>query len=124
LTEAIALAEVRPPVGSQVAIARVTIIRPLRLLHLNALSEDHEAGSIFFDPACAGRLSRMMFLRSLCARISRPVMPDDQDMEYLPTQAIADYLATEGRAPLDGILFPSVQAGGEGLNVVLFHKAS
>lgn len=121
--EAIALAEVRPPVGSQVAIARFEITRPLELLDLNALSEIHETGSIF-DPSYARRLSRMMFLRSLCQRVSRPVMPDDQDFEYLPTQAIADYLATESKVPLDGILFPSVQAGGGGLNVVLFHKAS
>ncbi len=122
-SEAIALAEVRPPVGSEVATARFKIIRPLRLLDLNALTELHEPGSIF-DPAYADRLGRMMFLRSLCARISRPVMPDDQDMEYLPTQAIADYLATEAKVPLDGIFFPSVQAGGDGLNIVLFHKAS
>jgi len=45
-------------------------------------------------------------------------------MEYLPTQAIADYLSTEGQVPLDGILFPSVQVGGNGVNAVLFHKAS
>lgn len=121
--EAIALAEVRPPVGSQVAIARFEIIRPLQLLDLNALSEIHETGSIF-DPSYAWRLGRMMFLQSFCQRVSRPVMPDDQDFEYLPTQAIADYLATEGKVPLDGILFPSVQAGGTGLNAVLLHKAS
>ena len=123
-TEAeIALAEVRPPVGSQVAVARFEITRPLRLLNLNALEKVHESGSIF-DPQYAYRLSRMMFLRSLTARISRPVMPDDQASEYLPTQAVADYLATEGKVPLDGILFPSVQAGGGGLNAVLFFKAS
>lgn len=121
--EAIALAEVRPPVGSQVAIARFDITRPLQLLDLNTLSDVHETGSIF-DPSYARRLGRMMFLRSLCQRVARPVMPDDQDFEYLPTQAIADYLATESKVPLDGILFPSVQAGGGGLNVVLFHKAS
>ena len=121
--EAIALAEVRPPVGSQVAIARFDIIRPLRLLDLNSLSDIHENGSIF-DPSYARRLGRMMFLRSLCGRISRPVMPDDQDFEYLGTQAIADYLATEGKVPIDGVLFPSVQAGAKGLNAVLFHKAS
>jgi hypothetical protein len=119
----IALAEVRPPVGSQVAIARFDIIRPLQLLDLNALSDIHETGSIF-DPSYAQRLGRMMFLRSFCQRVSKPVMPDDQDFEYLPTQAIADYLATEGKVPLDGILFPSVQAGGDGFNIVLFHKAS
>ncbi|TPI29246.1 RES domain-containing protein [Mesorhizobium sp. B3-1-9] len=119
----IALAEVRPPVGSQVAIARFEIIRPLRLLDLNKLEQISESGSIF-DPSYARRLGRMMFLRKLTGRISRPVMPDDQDSEYLATQAIADYLATEGKVPLDGIIFPSVQAGNEGVNVVLFQKAS
>jgi len=34
----VALAEVRPPVGSRVAVARFEIIRPLRLLDLNALA--------------------------------------------------------------------------------------
>jgi len=66
----------------------------------------------------------MMFLRKLSSRIARPVMPDDQESEYLPTQAVADFLATEGKVPLDGILYPSVQVDGAGLNVVLFHKAS
>jgi RES domain len=122
-TPEIALAEVRPPVGSQVAIARFEITRPLRLLDLTALAEVHEHGSIF-DPGYADRLGRMMFLRTLSARMARPVMPDDQETVYLPTQAIADYLATEGKVPLDGILFPSVQVGGSGDNIVLFHKAA
>lgn len=119
----VALAEVRPPVGSWVALARFEIIRPLRLLDLAALGNVSESGSIF-DPEYAYRLGRMMFLRTLSRRMSRPVLPDDQEMEYLPTQAIADYLSTEGKVPLDGILFPSVQVGGNGLNAVLFHKAS
>ncbi len=122
-TPHIALSEVRPPVGSQVMVARFEVIRPLRLLDLNALKQVHVEGSIF-DPRYARELGRMTFLRRLCDRMARPVMPDDQNFEYLPTQAVADYLATEGRVPLDGILFPSVQAGNEGLNVVLFQKAS
>ena len=119
----IALAEVRPPVGSRVALAKFDLVRPLRLLDLAALGEIMERGSIF-DPDYAYRLGRMMFLRTLSNEMAQPVMPDDQEMQYLPTQAIADYLSTEGQVPLDGILFPSVQVGGEGLNVVLFHKAS
>ena len=119
----VALAEVRPPVGSQVAVARFEIIRPIRLLDLMALGEIQEKGS-FFDPDYASRLGRMTFLQRLSARIARPVMPDDQESEYLPTQAIADFLATEGKVPLDGILFPSVQVNDLGLNAVLFHKAA
>ena len=51
-------------------------------------------------------------------------MPDDETFEYLPTQAIADFLATERTPQIDGILFPSIQAAGGALNVVLFHKAA
>lgn len=118
-----ALSEVRPPVGSQVVVARFEIIRPIKLLDLTALRQVHETGSIF-DPSYAYRLGRQNFLRVLSQRIVRPVMPDDQDAEYLPTQAVADFLATEGKVPLDGILYPSVQVAGDGLNVVLFHKAA
>lgn len=115
----VALAEVRPPVGSQVVVARFEIIRPLRLLDLTALSAVHPTGSIF-DPVQRGRLERATFLRSLSQRVIRPVMPDDEAFEYIATQAVADFLATE----LDGIVFPSAQAGGVGLNIVLFHRAA
>ena len=49
-------------------------------------------------------------------------MPNEEALEYLATQAVADYLATELK--LDGIIFPSVQVGHESANVVLFHHAS
>jgi len=51
-------------------------------------------------------------------------MPDDEALDYLPTQAVADFLATEAGAPLDGIFVPSVQSARDVLNVVLFHKAA
>lgn len=82
-----------------------------------------ESGSIF-DFGLAERLERATFLRSLANRITRPVMPDDEAFDYLITQAIADFLATENDPLLDGIVFPSVQAAGNALNVVLFHKAA
>lgn len=118
-----AIAEVRPPVGSQVVVARFEIIRSLRLLDLTALCDISDDGSIF-DPELVRRLERAVFLRSLSQRITRPVMPDDEAFEYLPTQAVADFLATETDALLDGIVFPSVQTAEEMLNVVLFHKAA
>ena len=42
-------------------------------------------------------------------------MPDDEHFEYL---------ATDGAISLDEIIFPSVQAAGAVLNVVLFQKAA
>ena len=119
----VAIAEVRAPVGSQVAVARFEIIRHLRLLDLAALSDVRVGGSVF-DVELAGRMERASFLRSLSRQITRPVMPDDEPFEYLVTQAIADFLATEVSIPIDGIIYPSVQVVGHVLNVVLFHKAA
>lgn len=119
----VAVAEVRPPVGSRVAVGRFRITRPLRLLDLTALGAVASGGSVY-DPDLGRRLSRAMFLRSLSARMTRPVMPDDEAFEYLPTQAVADFLATEATVALDGIIFPSAQAANDARNVVLFHKAA
>jgi hypothetical protein len=52
-----------------------------------------------------------------------PVMPSDEASGYLATQAIADFLASDERTVVDGILFPSAQVKGP-MNVVLFQKAS
>lgn len=120
----VALAEVRPPVGSQVVVARFAILRPIRLLDLTALEKVTAKGGSIFDQAYSHHLERAMFLRSLSRRITKPVMPDDEAFEYLITQAIADFLANEGAVNVDGIIFPSVQADGKALNVVLFHKAA
>jgi len=119
----VALSEVRPPVGARVAIARFEIIRPIKLLDLTAVGDVAVEGSIF-DPTLGARLERAMFLRNLSSRIIRPVMPDDEPFEYLPTQAVADFLATESKISLDGIIYPSVQVAGETLNIVLFHRAA
>lgn len=118
-----AIAEVRPPVGSQVVVARFKIIRPLRLLDLVALGCIKEEGSIF-DPEFLNRLDHAMFLRSLKEQMTKPVMLKDQVFDYLPTQAIADFLANLEKPVIDGILFPSVQDAGDVQNVVLFHKAA
>ncbi|HGY2300890.1 TPA: RES domain-containing protein [Pseudomonas putida] len=117
-----ALAEVRPVVGSNVVSAKFDIIRPLKLLDLRALERLRCEGSIF-DPNYAKELGRHDFLRTLSRRLVLPVMPHDQEHEYLITQAVADYLASLKTSALDGIIFPSVQ-DGVGVNVALFHKAA
>jgi hypothetical protein len=122
-SQPVALAEVRPPVGSKVAIARFDIISPLRLLDLTAFDGLVTRGSAF-DPAYLHALEKAAFLRTFGTRLSRPVMPNDEAFAYLATQAVADFLATERRMKLDGLIFPSAQAGASGRNVVLFHKAA
>lgn len=117
-----ALAEVRPPVGAKVVIGGFHVVRELRLLDIEAMLSIKVDGSLF-DPQHLARLEHAQFLERLSRRISDPVMPDDEPFDYVITQVIADYLSTEASPQLDGIIYPSVQAG-TGRNVALFHKAA
>lgn len=119
----VALAEVRPPVASRVVVGRFGFLKPLHLLDLEALRVLQVKGSIF-DRTFLARLQKAKFLEWLSRRIGTPVMPDDEPYEYLPTQAVADFLATNANPLLHGILYPSVQGGQGKSNIVLFHKAA
>lgn len=119
----IALAEVRPPVGSKVLVGRFKILRSLQLLDIEALSSVYAEGSLF-DPDYLRRLKRAKFLRWLSSQITQPVLPVDEPFGYLATQAMADFLAAHADLPLDGIVYPSVQGTDGKTNVVLFHKAA
>jgi hypothetical protein len=119
----VAIAEVRPPVGSHVLVGRFEIIRPLKLLDVEALRSIFVKGSIF-DPTHAERLTKASFLAHLSKQITLPVMPDDEPFEYLVTQAIADYLANLAEPAVDGLIYRSAQHDKGKNNVVLFHKAA
>ncbi|AWH86305.1 hypothetical protein HYN59_14840 [Flavobacterium album] len=115
-----ALCEIRPPVGSKVAVAKFNLMRQLKVLDLTALSTTTVEGSIF-DISYSELVSKTMFLRKLSQRITRPIMPDDEHFDYLATQVIADFLAAE--YGFDGIIFPSAQSA-DGVNIIFFHHAS
>ena len=116
------VAEVRPPVGSNVVLGRFKLLREVKLLDLGALSKIF-ADSSYFEPDYAVKNGRASFIRHLVSEISRPVMPRDIDREYLPTQFVASYLAHRATPNLDGMIFPSSQTAGDGQNIVLFNHA-
>ena len=128
-TPEIAVAEVRPPVGSHVLVGGFNITRKLKVLELDKLEElVLDPDTSLFDPNTEEAVSRNSFLRTLSSRMVMPVMPEHEDNGYLITQAIADFLATHPSLNLDGIVFRSVQyqekGAQQGRNVVLFNKAS
>jgi len=116
------IAEVRPPIGSKVVVAEFNIIRSLKLLDLKKL-EIIENNTSVFDPLYKEKTEKITFLSQLCRLITQPVMPHDEASDYLPTQVVAEYLASRSNFNFDGIIFPSVQADN-GLNITLFHKSS
>ena len=105
------VAEVRALVGGKVVVSKFELLRNIRLLDFDALSEVDDGGS-YLDPGYAERRGRAAFFKWLVGEISRPVMPQDEVFEHIPTQAMAEYLASKASPPLDGIIFRSSQTGG------------
>ncbi|HEX8064170.1 MAG TPA: RES domain-containing protein, partial [Allosphingosinicella sp.] len=95
------IAEIRPPVGSHVVVVGFEPTRTLRLLDLERLRRAAVNLSIF-HPEYAERRARAAFLRRLAWELSRPVMPSSEELDYLPTQAVAEYLARLDGPALDG----------------------
>lgn len=88
-----ALVEVRPRLGSQVSVATIRVNEELRLLDFtmaNIPSKMSEAKQNLFS--------------DLSALYSKPVTDDDDVLDYIPTQYIAEYAKNLG---YDGIIFTS-----------------
>ena len=118
------IAEIRPPVGTYAVIARFEVIRSLRLLDFRKLTEAFEPIS-HFHPQYTAKRDRDTFLKAFGLEISIPVHPQEENLGYLPTQAVAEYLAQRRDLKLDGLIFNSTQSGKEGsTNVVLFQHAA
>lgn len=123
ISEKTAIAEVRPPVGSRVAVGCFELLRPIKLLNVSALRDVLVLGSIF-DPEYLKRLEHASFLERISHQFSQPVMSNDEPFDYLITQAIAEYLSEIIEPAVDGIIFSSAQTNDAGGNIVLFYPSS
>ena len=116
------VSEVRAPVGSFVVLVKFDLLNPIRVLDLEALSNVYSDFS-HFDPNYIEKRNLESFLKELVGEMSRPVMPHEEDREYIATQKVSEYLASQVEPRLHGIIFSSAQTGGGGRNVVLFNGA-
>lgn len=113
------IAEMRPAIGSTLAVIQLTTQRSLRILDFRALERALGRTSVF-DPDYAQKQIRLGALKQLHEWITAPVVPG-READYLITQTMAEYLAHVFERPFDGILFRSAQ-DSSGLNVVLFSR--
>ncbi|WP_323092502.1 RES family NAD+ phosphorylase [Klebsiella variicola] len=126
----LAIAEVRPPVGSIVVTASFVPLRELKVLDISALDSLSFGSGSKFDPQTRITSERAIFFSTLSRKLTLPTFGKRQDSDYLITQVVADYLSDRNKFKLDGVSFKSTQvdANGEdaetGYNVVLFNKSS
>jgi hypothetical protein len=136
LQERIAVAELRPPIGSHVVVGSFAPTRALRILDLGGLERSPLAYADLFSPHFDTVSSRLTFLQELEQEISLPVQPHDEVLEYVPTQIFAEYVkivhnvdgvayrsAQISRAPEPGQIAGRALAANE-RNIVLFGDAA
>lgn len=112
--EETALAEVRAEPGNEVTLAKFEIEETARIADLTDLQKIH------VDPlgheSLKYEINRRGLLRRFADTLSRPVTDDEHEIDYVPTQYLAEFFLTR---KFDGICFSSSLASS-GKNIVLF----
>jgi len=136
------LAELRCAAGDIVVVAEFKPVRHLRLLDVSAFGEIFNMNSCF-DSMYLQTREQLKFLERFQEEICKPVRAGDEFIDYIPTQAVAEYLSKAFDPKIDGLMFDSSriveqsldeidfeysQHGPspypeEGRNIVLFHHA-
>lgn len=117
------LSEIRSITGDAVVSVAFTPVTEIKLLDLTALDRVESASMTILDKGYLDSLHLKTFLKSLVKKMSRPKGRNDE-LSYLSTQVVFEYLRLRFGSQVDGLLFPSVQTGEQGTNVVLFPESS
>jgi hypothetical protein len=111
--EQTAVSEIRPFLGGKVTVASV---RPRNSLQVVDLTEVRPLGSLFGHEELKMELEKNALLSILNRELSKPINPTLVDVEYVPTQYLAEVILSAG---YDGIRYKSAMHKG-GFNLVFF----
>lgn len=124
------VAELRPAVGTVVCSARFQLLRPICVLDTTRFDAPAKALDPFSRDAMA-LTAQWRFMRNFMEEIAKPIRPDDEHREYIPTQAVAEYLSNHltfhlggEKRRIEAIIYRSAQAGRDGRNIVLLGRAA
>lgn len=85
------ISELRPVVGSSVIGARFTVVRPIYVLDTTRFHREIREMSLFARDQIV-RNQQWLFMQQFMHEIAKPIFPDDEHLDYIPTQAVAEYL--------------------------------
>lgn len=100
--------EVRPFAGAKIITAAFDIAKDINVLDADVF-DNLKPSESYLNPNYKIYLDNVVFFNSIRRWLSHPVMPGDEDLDYLLTQAFAEYIAHEHKPSFDGILFKSAQ---------------
>lgn len=123
------VAELRPAVGTIVASAEFEITEELWVLDMTQFTAPLKEPNLFAKDHHR-RVTQWRFMQSFEKEISRPISRDDEHLDYIPTQAVAEFLSNQlsfeadGKVHrIEGIIFRSAQRPS-GKNIVILGGAA
>lgn len=115
------IAEIKCSVGELAIVGQFKLNKPLNVLDLTVLGtieEPNYSHAIDIDE----QFGLFYFLREFSHEISKPIREADSDLQYLPTQVLAEYFAYALK--IDAVIYSSSQVSGENKNIVILNHAA
>ncbi|HBX38304.1 MAG TPA: hypothetical protein DEG76_13880 [Pseudohongiella sp.] len=113
-----AIAEVRPHPGDRVSVVSLRMGSAARLVDLRFPRRTVSPFMTLAEEEIPEFRHQMEFFTHLEEELSRPVLPREADLEYLPTQYLCEFIKNCG---YDGLVFRSSLS--DGVNVTLFNES-
>lgn len=126
------IAEIRLPVGETAISGQFTLKTPIKIFDLTVFDKiDPEeaiingySASIFGDEISDISEDKLAFLKTFSEEISKPIPPHKQELDYMPTQALVEYLAHHYKPKIDAVVYASTQTNRKGKNIVFLNHAA
>jgi len=109
-----AISEVQPYKGEEVTVVRIQINGPIVIADLRDPKRTVSPFELDEDSLVA-LYPEMPYLVTLGEELSKPIIPMEADLEYLPSQYLCEFIKSEG---FGGVLYKSSLASG--YNIALF----
>lgn len=113
------VAELRPPVGSVVVYAKFELSRPIWVLDTTRFDAPMKPLSLFSKDYLR-KVEQWSFMQKFMEDIAKPISPGDEHLDYIPTQAVAEYVRMhhqfkrDGNAhKIDAVIYRSAQLPGK-----------
>jgi len=111
------IAEVRPNNSSDIRISKFRLLKDLNVLDLTSPRSGISA-TVFEGDDVEAILNYVNLLETLAFELSKPILPNKSNIDYLPTQFLCEFIKSLGS--YDGIIFNS--SFGHGINYVFFSQ--
>lgn len=86
-----AISEIRPIVGDKVMAAKFQLARDVYVLDTTRFTAPIKDASVF-NKSYEQRVTQWAFMQEFMDEIAKPISPDDTHLDYISTQAVAEYL--------------------------------